>query len=689
MSIRFQELTDKKHVTILMLCIGFVQIAGYYLAGMLASPDGTMAVPQPDTLLYCQAARRIVEGHPFSFSEGTAVSTGTTSVLYPFILAIPYALGATGDLLFMAGFWLNALFYLVFLLGWGQALGHWLEHPWARLIAIVLLALSGQPAFCAMAQSDIGCWMAVSALLAWGLAANKPALYGPVLILAPWVRPEGMVCVVAFGAILLIRQCYNAKHKEHSVPRIDWTILVLSILSTVGVFALNYALTGHAQFSSVANKGYFKALPFATAVSQTANDLFALLNSYLLGLTTSAPRSLILPVILAAVFIWFGLLVHPWRHPQSPHFCVLLLAAFGSIFTVAQSGWQGTNFDRYLAWIHPLYVLFLAEGLTVFASRHIHSLPGPGLFIPLIACFVFFVGTSFVAMCQFNQSSASTDTLRLFASEVNTSLPPSSSVASFGGCGIAYKLGNRPYHNLSGIYSPQFFTQTAAATFEILKNEEASRFDYWVLHPEHSSTIPDQFRTACYGENILTGPDGYEVRQSNWSLFDYSRVPQMDVPPSKKMACRVDVGYESDEHAVNYEIIDRYGRPAPDPFMIIDNLNGKTAIDVARILVGGDAMTLPLQPGKDVTVIMRTYPKYQQKKKRIGDSSSSAYEFKNPLRFNVAIDGYPSLIPVSIPFSTNGFSDVAFTLPGSAIQKSPCRLSLLGDHIAAGYWFYQ
>ena len=170
MSIRYQELTDKKHVTILMLCIGLVQIAGYYLAGILASPDGSMAVPQPDTLLYCQAARRIVEGHPFSFSEGTAVSTGTTSVLYPFILAIPYALGATGDSLFMAGFWLNALFYLVFLFGWGQAFWHWLEHPWARITAALLLVLSGQPAFCAMAQSDIGCWMAVSALLACGSA---------------------------------------------------------------------------------------------------------------------------------------------------------------------------------------------------------------------------------------------------------------------------------------------------------------------------------------------------------------------------------------------------------------------------------------------------------------------------------------------------------------------------------------
>ena len=125
MSIHIQKLTDKKHLVTLMLCIGLMQIAGYYLAVMLASRDGAMAVPQPDTLLYCQAARRIAEGHPFSFSAGTAVSTGTTSVLYPFILAIPYVLGATGDALIMAGFWLNALFYLVFLFGWGKAIWPW------------------------------------------------------------------------------------------------------------------------------------------------------------------------------------------------------------------------------------------------------------------------------------------------------------------------------------------------------------------------------------------------------------------------------------------------------------------------------------------------------------------------------------------------------------------------------------
>ena len=681
-----REFTTKKNVTILMLCIGLIQIAGYYLAGMFASQDGHMAVPQPDTLLYCQAARRIVEGHPFSFSEGSAVSTGTTSVLYPFILAIPYALGVTGDSLFMAGFWLNAAFYLVFLLGWGMTFWQWLERPWTRITAIGLLALSGQPAFCAMAQSDIGCWMAVSALFAWGLSTNKPALYAPPLILAPWIRPEGMVCIIAFGIIVVIGMWFRLNDGGRPHAKMPFVTLLLSILSIAGVFILNYSLTGQAQFSSVANKGYFKIFPFSTAVSRSAADFLQLVNAYLLGLATSMPRHLIFPVLLAAVFIWLGILSHPWRSPQTRSLGVLILAAFGGILTVAQSGWQGTNFDRYLAWILPLYILFLAEGLMLFAEHFRRVLPGA--IVPIAGCLIFFCFSAFVSICIFSEGAASTDRIRRFAHEIDHCISPTASVGSFGACGVAYILNQRTFYNLSGIYSPEFFVKTKAATYEILKHNPRARFDYWVLFPEEFASIPPVFRDACFGENVLTGPDGYEVRQANWTAYDHARTPHVDIPPDKHLVCHVDVGHEADELASNYEIIDRYGRPPTVPFIIIDDLAGKTAIDSARLLIGGDAMNLPLEQGKDVMVIMRTYPTHTETRSHEGRKISCDYAFANPLKMNIQVDG-KDIFPVSVPYATNGFTDVSFTLPASAIEHSPCRLSLLGDHISAGYWFYQ
>ena len=684
----FSKLTSRQTIATLMLSIGLLQIAAYYLAGMLASPDGSMAVPQPDTLLYCQAARRIAEGYPFSFSNGSAVCTGTTSVLYPFILSVPYLLGAKGDALLTAGFALNAIFYLVFLLGWAKAVQSWLERPVARLVATLLIALSGQIAFCAMAQSDIGCWLAASGWLAAGLAMRNRWLYGSLLILGPWIRPEGMVCTIAFGIFVLLGMIKRNNSRTESVQFAnhgDCAVLVFAILSTLGVFALNFALTGQFQFASVANKGYFKAYPFATAVDQLAGDGIKMLKDYLFGVAAS-PRDLLMIPFLAAVFIWVGIFCHPWRNSSSKGLALLALAVGGGFLTVAQSGWQGTNFDRYLAWTAPVFLLFLAEGLDIATERL--KTNGMIAWLPAAICLIFSFGAAFVSICRFSRSSSSTDHLRLFAHEVDRALPPTSSIGAFGGSGIAYELGHRSYKHLWGIYSPEFLVKTEAAALEILKNHPERRFDYWFLTPDQTAAAFDDHINDCCDENILTGPDGIEIRKARWDVFEMARQPQATVPSEKKLVAKVDIGYESDEKNADYEIIDRYGRPPADPYTIVAKLNGQTIIDAARLLVGGDSMTIPLQVGKDTTVVMRTYPKRKESRRDAKGQNSSDYGFANPLRMNIAIDGQ-MIQQASITYATNGFSDISFTLPGSAIHRTPCRIAFLGDHIAAGYWFYQ
>ena len=53
------RLVNRKTLLLLMLAIGLLQMSGHYLAGALVRSDGGMAIPQTDTLLDCQAARRI------------------------------------------------------------------------------------------------------------------------------------------------------------------------------------------------------------------------------------------------------------------------------------------------------------------------------------------------------------------------------------------------------------------------------------------------------------------------------------------------------------------------------------------------------------------------------------------------------------------------------------------------------
>ena len=165
-----EEVSKRRNLIALSICMALVQIALYYLVASTIRSDGSLAIVQPDTLLYCQAARRIAEGFPFSFSAGTGVSTGTTSVLYPFFLAVPYLIGFKGHSLIAAGFLLNSAFYIVFVVGWVLVACHaFAERPISRFVSSLLVSLFGPFAFCALAQSDIGLWMAVSAWLAFGL----------------------------------------------------------------------------------------------------------------------------------------------------------------------------------------------------------------------------------------------------------------------------------------------------------------------------------------------------------------------------------------------------------------------------------------------------------------------------------------------------------------------------------------
>ena len=686
---KLADFVTRKNLLALMLGIGAIQVALYYVAGTLASVDGGMAIPQPDTLLYCQAARRIVEGHPFSFSEGTAVCTGTTSVLYPFVLAVPYWLGATGDALFMAGFWLNAFFYLLFLAGWGLALWEWLEKPGTRLLAGLLIALAGQPAYCSLAQSDIGCWLAVSGFLAAGLARGSRPLYGSLLLLGPWIRPEGMICVLAFALVQTL-QVLNLKFKlwpqtDRRELGKDLLLVGAGLLSLVGVFVLNYALTGEAQFSSVAHKGYFKQYSFPAAIYLTAGDFLTMLKDVVFGLSPRLPRSLYSIPLVGGICLLAGLAAYPWRtsRTRTASFATFLLAFFGGFLTVSYSSWQNTNLDRYICWGAPLLFLFIALGCQRLSEKM-----GPWTFhwLPSGVLVVFSFGSLLALCAAFHQASELVDPTRLFAQECEAALPSGASLGGHSHLGLAYLLSPRRFAHLSTIYSPEFARKARepASVFSILKNQPDTRFDFWFIDHDQSTEFFGKHADALCGAAVKTGPEGWQLRKANWSGWDVAPSVQTNL----HLVSRLSIAYERDEAACQYEAFDRYGRKPFHSFVQSERLDGVPVLECGRVLVGGDAFSVPLTPGKDARIVMRTLPRQTVSSGNGIKHTVETIEFANPLEVRIRVDGQDLGIQ-SVSYATNGFSDVTFTIPGSAITASPARIALLGDHITCGYWFYQ
>ena len=684
-------LLRRKTLLLLMLAIGLMQVSGHYLAGALVRSDGGMAIPQTDTLLYCQAARRIVEGHPLSFSVGTAASTGTTSHVYPFVLAVPDMLGCKGDALIRAGFFLNGLFFLVFLMGWGIVIDRKLAHPFARLVAALTIACLGQTAYSAFAQSDIGIWLAVSGMFAAGLATGNRLVYGLLLVVAPWVRPEGMVCVIAFamvaGVIWLSSRRFPESNwlQEQGLSRWDFAIAAAAAVSVVGVFAFNVAVSGHVQFSSLAHKGYFKTLPFANALFATGVDALKLAKGLVLGLPDGSPRDFYGVPGMSAALLWIAVFCRDWRRADWRE-AVWMLAVAGGIMTVAQSGWQNTNVDRYIGWMLPTVLFLSAEGVGVIVSRFGKS---PAAWIPggIHALFVMALAPVFV--CMLHMTSSETDLLRAFAVNCERVMERGQAVGTWGDCGIAYEMGDRKVAHLGGIYSPEYMvSEPPFGVYEILKNEPETRFKYLLYNPSTDDVGLSFNPLEAFCSQVLVGPYGYELRKVDWACFDAAARAPAPGLKGKSLVARVDVGYDRDEREHGYENLPLYDQKPLPPFVVWGDCRGEKMIESARLVFGSDAMSVNLAPGKDLHIMMRTWPSHKTTIRGGFGARSVTYGFSNPLKIRILVDGEDAGFR-DVAMGDSGFSDVEMVVPGRMIGRAQSRIEFQGDHIACAYWFYQ
>jgi len=661
--------------TRLMLSICIFQIAGYWYSGAMSNCEGVLSIPQPDTPLYYQAARRIVEGHPFSYSEGSAVCTGTTTVLYPFLLAIPYALGFTGDSMIVIGFLMNAIFYLVFLLCWAKAIEGWCDRNDVKVLASLIIALSGHCAFATFSQTDIGIWLAFSGLFALALSQQSNLLVGILLALSAWVRPEGIILVIAF---VIVTWLFYLFRKDVKI-QLNASIALIGVISVCCVFALNYYLTGHMQFASVVGKGYFATLPLASAVTSSITDLFSIVKGILLGSSSCMPRDLVALPLFGAIFLMLGVVDYRWSRGNLFGLAVFCLAVVGGILNVAHSGMAGVNMDRYLVWIIPIVAFFTAHGACSVEDR----LPPKIRKMPTLLIIVFSLVGCLGCHCFFFQTCSYMDSGRMFAKDCETVMTKGASIGGFS-CAPAYFFSARRFAHLTGIYSPEFAPQDVLENIERLRNKPELRFDYWLACADLVSILGPQC-VGKLGEVLLPGPSGMTLIKADWSVFN-SNEPKSDA--DLKLVAKVDVGYAADESVASYHVITRWGYPVFDSFIQFGKLGGKEIVDVGRVILGGDEMTVPLKPGHDVTVVARFWPRHSVVRSFNIASDQIDCSFANPLKLNVSIDG-DVVSTVEIAYSGKTFSDVSFKIPGSTIKNPVSRIGFLGDHITFGYWFYQ
>ena len=90
----------------LALFLLFAVAGVLWMGHAIAQQAGGPSVPLDDAFIHFQYARSIAELHPFRYGAPTEpASSGATSVLYPFVLAVPWLIGFRGEFHHFAGFY--------------------------------------------------------------------------------------------------------------------------------------------------------------------------------------------------------------------------------------------------------------------------------------------------------------------------------------------------------------------------------------------------------------------------------------------------------------------------------------------------------------------------------------------------------------------------------------------------------
>ena len=172
---------------------------------------GELVPPLDDTFIHFTYARRLAEGHPFSYFPGEPYSSGATSLSWPILLAIGWVLGFKGGSLYL---WALGLSNLA-LAAVATFTHRWLERlssPRTGMLGALLVMGSGVVLWGAFSGMEVTLFMAaiagtLDALTRPGRTPGAPAPGGLtwVAVMAT-VRPEGAI----FAGLFALQQGVEA-----------------------------------------------------------------------------------------------------------------------------------------------------------------------------------------------------------------------------------------------------------------------------------------------------------------------------------------------------------------------------------------------------------------------------------------------------------------------------------------------
>ncbi|HIE10295.1 MAG TPA: hypothetical protein EYP62_01625 [Kiritimatiellae bacterium] len=639
-----------------------------------------------DAFMLAQYGRAIAEGRWSSYTPSAEPSTGSTSLLYPFLLALPSKPAAGTPL---ALWWIGLLDAACFagIVFGTRRLAHNLGGD--GNLAALLTATCGPLLYNCLGGTDMPVFTVLFTWLLVCTSERRPRFAALFALLGALVRPEGILGAAIIGVVL------------STAPQARTRIAGLScvgaaLASAIVTFGANRLLTGTWQFHSLLRKGYFASFPFTGAVIRSLHDLAVMARELLFGLNHD--RALYFFPVVAGVTALMGILWIALTGTPSHRRIVTawLLVGTAALMLNASSGWQGHQYDRHLLWLFPGWLILIAAGAKAIHRRLAPTLPR---FLPWIL-----VGYQITTLPYFasqrHQQAVTNRAQAQFAARMESVLPTTARVGIINFPHLAFFTRQREFVHLGGYVTPRFSAAgSPLISLEILKHEAGTRFDCWLLTDlERDSPLVGRLRgrPILREDRLAAGPGRLGVYRAVWTPLLAGVQPispkLRDRLRKLQLTDRMDIGYDFDEAIHRYRAAVGARNAVRLPLKVVGPVGRSSSqvIEIGRLIDRSESFDVFCVTGRAVVAVVRTCARAVLSSRTArGKLRSQEIRFSGPLRLKIHV-GSRSPIAVNIPLQQKGsLSEAMFTIPAEAVESSPVRLRIEGRYISLAWWFYQ
>ncbi len=629
---------------------------------------GSMGLPLDDSYIYLTYAKQFGRAEPFSYFPGGGYSAGSTSVLWPMLLAPFWTLGARGHALVWVSFGMCAVLYAAVAVGCYRFVAK-VRDPFSGVLCAVMVLVIAPFAWCALSGMEVAfaaaLLVATLLLLARDPNEGRPSwLLAATLAATSLSRPEATLLV---GGIVFVRIVQRLRSQQWRAAA--WWLLPLAPVMLWLV--ANKLIAGNFFPNTGVAKSHFYLPGFDWVYWREA--LETLTQRMMRGLFWDGTASpLIWPKLVAALFVVGAVRVGywAWREKQLLVGALVILAPFAMMLAVvASSGlWSFQNY-RYVAPAFPLLLIPVGialspAGTSVALRRAWHA----GALV-LVLLFARTARPKLIAdMKLFAQGAMDTNTQVVAIGKYLHDKLPDASVMFHDAGAIAYYGDGKVYDMLGLVtnYQAGIANNGPGSRFEFLEHMPADE------RPTHFAYYPSWLGTnEFYGEVLLTTPlrpsfeprrmvgDGdMQVIAANWDHVGTGERPLVD-HPGWAVVDRIDIADLASERAHRWRGAQgrrKLGDPTAKWSLIAREVGARgLVIDGGRTIRGGEEdFAITTDPGKPVRLVMRS-----------GGPASQAYHETITAAVPMAItdaDG-ATIASQAVPAPNGTFQEVVFELP--------------------------